>query len=76
MEIQKQGEFAYRAHKATSGEGDVDRGKTKQGRLAEHIFGNLVAEQPFRRLLGPAESRVEPTAKRLWRSDVVCSQPS
>jgi hypothetical protein len=63
IEIQKHGEFAYRAHVTTRSEGDADRGKTKQGRLAEHIFGHLVAEQPFRQLLGPAELRVEPTAK-------------
>ena len=47
MEIQKQGEFAYRAHKVTSGEVEVEMGETKQGRLAEHIFGHLVAEQHF-----------------------------
>ena len=63
MEIQKQGEFAYRAHQATSREVDVGRGKTKEGRLGEHIFGHLVAEQPFRRLLGPTDYRVDPTPK-------------
>ena len=64
MEIQKQGDFAYRAHQATSGEVGVMRGRTKQGRLAELIFGHLVAEQLFwRLLLGPVESHVEPTAK-------------
>ena len=59
----KKGEFAYRAHQATSREVDVGRGKTKEGRLGEHIFGHLVAEQPSRRLLGPADYRVELTPK-------------
>ena len=64
MEIQKKDDFAYRAHQETSREVDVDtRSKTKEGRLGEHIFGHLVAEQPFRRLLGPTDSRVEPTLK-------------
>ena len=85
METQNQGEFAYQMHRATLREVDIDRGKTKQGRLAEHIFGHLVAEQPFRAL---GSHRIACSAYRkpvyvnaphglqFWRSNVLPSQPS